>query len=50
MPKRIAICADGTWKRPEKDPQKDYPINVLRVARAIRPVALDGVAQQVFYD
>ena len=50
MPKRIVICADGTWNRPEKDPQKDYPTNVLRVARAIRPVALDGVAQQVFYD
>ena len=50
MPKRIVICADGTWNRPEKDPQKDYPTNVLWVARAIRPVAMDGVAQQVFYD
>jgi len=47
--KRIVICADGTWNRPEKDPE-DQPTNVLKVARAIKPVASDGVAQQVFYD
>ena len=50
MPKRIVICADGTWCGPEKDLQKDYPTNVLRVARAIKPIAADGVLQQVFYD
>ena len=50
MPKRIVICADGTWNRPEKDPQKDHPTNVLRVARAIKPTAADGHSQQVFYD
>lgn len=50
MPKRIIICADGTWNRPEKDPQQDHPTNVLRVARGIKPMAADGRHQQVFYD
>ena len=50
MTKRIVICADGTWNRPEKNLKKDFPTNVLRLARAIKPVAKDGLAQQVFYD
>jgi uncharacterized protein (DUF2235 family) len=50
MPKRIVICADGTWNRPEKNLKTDVPTNVLRLARAIKPRASDGVAQQVFYD
>jgi len=44
--KRIVICADGTWN----DPEDKNPTNVLRVARAIKPVADDGVKQVVFYD
>ena len=44
--KRIVICADGTWN----DPQDEYPTNVLRVARAISPLAADGRQQVVFYD
>jgi len=50
MKKRIVICADGTWNRPEKNLAKDFPTNVLRLARAIQPVAGDGTPQQVFYD
>ena len=50
MKKRIVICADGTWNRPEKDLREDVPTNVLRLARAIKPVARDGWPQQVFYD
>ncbi len=50
MKKRIVICADGTWNRPEKDLEKDHPTNVLRLARAVKPVASDGCPQQVFYD
>lgn len=49
MTKRIVICADGTWNRPEEDLSKDYPTNVLRLARAVRPSA-GGTPQQVFYD
>jgi uncharacterized protein (DUF2235 family) len=48
--KRIVICADGTWARPEKDLRKDNPTNVLEVARAIKPMGLQQTAQQVFYD
>lgn len=50
MVKRLVICADGTWNRPEEDLQKDVPTNVLRLARAIRPLAADGQPQHVFYD
>ena len=47
--KRIVICADGTWNRPEEDLEKDFPTNVLKLARAIKPGDKD-VPQQVFYD
>src|SRR6056297_621437 len=50
MKKRIVICADGTWNRPEQDLKRDHPTNVLKLARAIRPLAGDGLPQQVFYD
>lgn len=50
MTQRLVICADGTWNRPEEDLQKDVPTNVLRMARAIRPMAEDGLPQHVFYD
>jgi len=50
MKKRIVVCADGTWNRPEKDLDKDFPTNVLKLARAIKPVGNDKVPQQVFYD
>lgn len=48
--KRIIICADGTWNRPEKDLKEDFPTNVLRLSRAIKPIGSDKVPQQVFYD
>jgi len=50
MVKRLVICADGTWNRPEEDLKNDIPTNVLRLARAVKPVARDGASQQVFYD
>lgn len=48
--KRIIICADGTWNRPEADLEKDFPTNVLKFSRAIAPVDKKGVNQTVFYD
>ena len=48
--KRIVICSDGTWNRPEEDLAKDFPTNVLLLARAIKPIADDDIPQQVFYD
>lgn len=50
MSKRIIVCADGTWNRPEEDVESDQPTNVLRLARAIRPWAGDDSPQHVFYD
>ena len=50
MKKRIIICSDGTWNRPESDPQKDIPSNVLKFSRAIAPEGADGLKQVVFYD
>ncbi|MFT5484440.1 MAG: hypothetical protein ACI9GW_003105, partial [Halieaceae bacterium] len=47
--KNIVICADGTWNRPEEKLDEDYPTNVLRLARAIRPATANG-GQTVFYD
>ncbi len=48
--KRIVICADGTWNKPEEDLKKDFPTNVLKLARAVAPFDGNGVPQQVFYD
>lgn len=50
MTKRIVVCADGTWSRPEQNLKKDNPTNVLRLARAVQPLGDDGIPQQVFYD
>ena len=36
--------------RPEADLGEDFPTNVLKLARAIKPIDSDGVPQQVFYD
>ena len=48
--KRIVICADGTWNRPEKNPKKDYPTNVLKLARGLATRDLEENKQVVFYD
>lgn len=45
----IVICADGTWNRPEEDLEKDFPTNVLKLARAIKPDTGE-LRQHVFYD
>ncbi|MDQ2069596.1 DUF2235 domain-containing protein [Natronospira bacteriovora] len=50
MTKRIVVCCDGTWNRPEEDVETDVPSNVLRMARAIQPRDEAGDDQQVFYD
>ncbi len=35
--KRIIICADGTWNRPEENIEEDFPTNVLNFASCIAP-------------
>lgn len=48
--KRIVICADGTWNRPEELNSDDIPTNVLQLARAISPQDQNNHKQIVFYD
>ncbi len=48
--KSIIICADGTWNRPEEEIGKDFPTNVLKFSRGIRPRNNNGEAQIIFYD
>lgn len=43
--KRIVILCDGTWNRSEAP----NPTNVVRLARAMQPVADDGVVQVPIY-
>ena len=50
--KRIVICADGTWNnrdQVDRETGKRRPTNVTKLARAVRPRAVDGVDQIVFY-
>jgi uncharacterized protein (DUF2235 family) len=50
--KRIAICADGTWNRPDQTDEetgKRRPTNVIKIARAIKPLSDDKVHQVVIY-
>ena len=47
MKKRLIVCCDGTWNWPD---QKGNPTNVVKMTRAILPVAQDGTVQSVFYD
>ncbi len=46
MSKRIVVCADGTWNWIGQR----FPTNVVKLARAITPIATDGTSQVVFYD
>ena len=51
MSKRIIICSDGTWNRPDQtDGGVVCPSNVARLALAVAPVAGDGRRQVRFYD
>ena len=49
--KRLIICCDGTWNKPDQmDRGVMRPTNVVKIARMILTQALDGTAQQVYYD
>ncbi|MBF9002508.1 DUF2235 domain-containing protein [Vibrio nitrifigilis] len=45
----IVVCSDGTWNRPEDDISKDFPSNVLKLARGVSPLG-QQTRQHVFYD
>ncbi|QSJ19096.1 DUF2235 domain-containing protein [Nostoc sp. UHCC 0702] len=44
--KRLILCFDGTWQ----DLKSACPSNVVKLAQAITPTAVDGTPQIVFYD
>lgn len=51
MPKKIIICADGTWnKEDETDQGHPCPTNVVKIARALRQSNAQGVPQVVHYE
>ncbi len=49
--KRLVICCDGTWNKPDqKDRGVLRPTNVVKLARWVMPQDPNGVAQRVHYD
>ncbi|MEE9143166.1 MAG: DUF2235 domain-containing protein [Candidatus Binatia bacterium] len=46
MPKRLIVCSDGTWNRPDSH---DIT-NVVKIARVLRAKDSTGIEQVVFYD
>jgi uncharacterized protein (DUF2235 family) len=49
--KRIVICCDGTWNRPDQVHAREIcASNVTKIARCIAPVDPAGIQQSVFYD
>lgn len=46
--RRLVVCADGTWNR-DDTADGTHATNVVRLARAVAPVADDGTAQLVHY-
>ena len=50
MPKRLIVCADGTWNVPDRQDRGEVcPSNVAKLALAIAPSDDQGVEQVVMY-
>jgi uncharacterized protein (DUF2235 family) len=48
--RRLVICADGTWNRPDQeDHGVDTATNVTKISRAIRPLTKGKVTQVAYY-
>lgn len=52
--KRLVVCLDGTWNNPERGQVEGgrvrfKPTNVLKIYRAVLPVASDGTPQVAYY-
>jgi len=51
MPKKLIVCADGTWNTENKTDQgRPCATNVVKVARALLPTDSRGVPQIVHYE
>ena len=44
--RKLILCCDGTWNKPSRG---RAPTNVLKLARAIRPLDAAGTSQILFY-
>ena len=50
MPRKLIICADGTWNAENNtDEGRPAPTNVLKIARALRPETRGGISQIIHY-
>ncbi len=50
MKKRIIVCADGTWNKPDQEDRgRRKPTNVVKLARSVVPVDDNGVVQVTYY-
>jgi uncharacterized protein (DUF2235 family) len=50
MPKRLIVCADGTWNKVEKAQSgKHFSTNVAKLAAALLPVDVHGTTQLLCY-
>jgi len=48
--KRIIICCDGTWNKPDQENRgKRKPSNVIKMVRGINPIDQGGTHQIVYY-
>ncbi|MCB1009709.1 MAG: DUF2235 domain-containing protein [Acidobacteria bacterium] len=52
--RRLVVCLDGTWNNPERARSaagnaRFKPTNVLKIYRAVRPLAADGTSQIASY-
>lgn len=51
MPKKLIVCADGTWNTADdKDEGHEHPTNVTKVARGLLPVDSKGEVQMTHYE
>lgn len=51
MPKKLIVCADGTWNTESQcDEGYPCPTNVVKVARALLPTKKDGAQQLIHYE
>lgn len=52
MQKRLIVCLDGTWNKPEtgKGKGRGGTTNVLKLLRALKTTGDDGATQAVYYD
>ena len=50
MPKRLVICSDGTWNKPDQTTGGvPTPTNVVKLSQGIQPVDASGMEQRVYY-